>query len=116
MSDYIEKNRIPEMTNISSKARKAAPTCASAQLSMRCAERLWDQEKKVMYLDLTISGTLSEPEMFDFGVSAQAIRDYGHRNENMTKQYIDYMPAKVNRANRNTSKNNLLLGAEEGEE
>lgn len=37
---------------------------------------------------------------YDDGVSIQTIRDYlGHNNENMTKQYIDYMPKRIEQAN-----------------
>lgn len=37
---------------------------------------------------------------YDDGVSLQTIRDYlGHVSENMTKQYVDYMPRKIARAN-----------------
>lgn len=37
---------------------------------------------------------------YDNEVSIQTIRDYlGHNNENMTRQYIDYMPKKVEKAN-----------------
>ena len=38
--------------------------------------------------------------LYDNGVSIQTIRDYlGHNNENMTKQYIDYMPKRIEQAN-----------------
>ena len=38
---------------------------------------------------------------YDEGVSIQTIRDYlGHNNENMTKQYIDYMPKRIEQANK----------------
>ena len=37
---------------------------------------------------------------YDEHVSMQAIRDYlGHENEEMTRQYIDYMPYKIAKAN-----------------
>lgn len=39
-------------------------------------------------------------EFYDNGVSIQTVRDYlGHTTENMTKQYIDYMPKKIAKAN-----------------
>lgn len=38
--------------------------------------------------------------LFKHGVSIQAIRDYlGHNSEDMTKQYIDYLPAQLEEAN-----------------
>ena len=49
-------------------------------------------------------------ELFDTGASLQAIRDYhGHRNENMTRSYIDYMPGKVDKANTSYFKNTDTL-------
>ncbi|MDD3417747.1 MAG: tyrosine-type recombinase/integrase, partial [Lachnospiraceae bacterium] len=37
---------------------------------------------------------------YEDGVSIQTIRDYlGHFNEEMTKQYIDYMPRRIAKAN-----------------
>ena len=37
---------------------------------------------------------------YDNDVSIQSVRDYlGHDNEEMTKQYIDYMPQKISKAN-----------------
>ena len=37
---------------------------------------------------------------YDSGVSLQSIRDYlGHLYDEMTRQYIDYMPKKVEQAN-----------------
>lgn len=39
-------------------------------------------------------------KFFDSGVSIQTIRDYlGHRNDDMTKQYIDYAKEKIEEAN-----------------
>lgn len=51
---------------------------------------------------------------YDEGVSIQTIRDYlGHNNENMTKQYIDYMPKRIEQANKeyfNQAENLLATG------
>lgn len=51
---------------------------------------------------------------YDDGVSIQTIRDYlGHNNENMTKQYIDYMPKRIEQANMeyfNQTENLLATG------
>ena len=39
-------------------------------------------------------------KMYDNGVSLQAVRDYlGHKEEDMTKQYLDYFPEKIDKAN-----------------
>ena len=39
-------------------------------------------------------------EYYESGVSIQAVRDYlGHDHEDMTRQYIDYMPRKLDMAN-----------------
>ena len=38
---------------------------------------------------------------YDTGVSIQGVRDYlGHRYEEMTQQYLDYMPKKIDKANK----------------
>lgn len=39
-------------------------------------------------------------DFYDTGVSIQGVRDYlGHRYEEMTQQYLDYMPKKIDKAN-----------------
>ena len=39
-------------------------------------------------------------EYYESGVSIQAVRDYlGHDHEDMTRQYIDYMPRRLDDAN-----------------
>lgn len=52
-------------------------------------------------------------KFYDDGVSIQTIRDYlGHVAEEMTKQYIDYMPKKIAKANDRyfeNSENNIAL-------
>ena len=51
---------------------------------------------------------------YDNGVSIQSVRDYlGHNHEEMTRQYIDYMPKKLATANEEyfkKSENNLASG------
>lgn len=51
--------------------------------------------------------------LYDDGVSIQTIRDYmGHFTEDMTKQYVDYMPKKIEKANEDYFKkpgNNLAM-------
>ena len=50
---------------------------------------------------------------YDDGVSIQTVRDYlGHFTEDMTKQYVDYMTKKVEKANEDYFKkpgNNLAM-------
>lgn len=37
---------------------------------------------------------------YDNGVSLQGVRDYlGHADEEMTQQYVDFMPKRIDRAN-----------------
>ena len=56
---------------------------------------------------------------YDGGVSLQSIRDYlGHLYDEMTRQYIDYMPKKVEQANIeyfSVSENNLAACLKRGE-
>ena len=117
MSDYIEKNRIGNDEYIFKNKKGGAYYASTFRSQMQRLCRAYGiGEGDYVFRPHDFRHTVGT-EMFDFGVSLQAIRDYhGHRNENMTKQYIDYMPAKVNRANKEYFKDNLLLGAEEGEE
>lgn len=52
-------------------------------------------------------------QFYDDGVPIQTIRDYlGHVAEEMTKQYVDYMPKKIEKANDNyfdKPENNIAL-------
>ena len=37
--------------------------------------------------------------LYDAGISIQAVRDYlGHKEDDMTRQYIDYMPKRLDAA------------------
>lgn len=51
---------------------------------------------------------------YDSGISIQAVRDYlGHDYESMTRQYVDYMPKKLDKANEEYFSNpEFSLGAE----
>lgn len=52
---------------------------------------------------------------YDTGVSIQSVRDYlGHTYEEMTEQYIDYMPKKIERASEEYFGGNSLLAAMKG--
>ena len=49
-------------------------------------------------------------KMYDNGVSLQAVRDYlGHKEEDMTKQYLDYFPEKIDAANEEYFKGDSLV-------
>ena len=49
---------------------------------------------------------------YDTGVSIQGVRDYlGHRYEEMTQQYLDYMPKKIDQANEDYFSRNKSLAA-----
>lgn len=51
--------------------------------------------------------------MYDNGVSVQAVRDYlGHKDEDMTKQYLDYIPEKIDKANEEYFKEGSVLAGE----
>lgn len=52
---------------------------------------------------------------YDTGVSLQSVRDYlGHTYEEMTEQYIDYMPKKIEKASEEYFGGNSLLAAMKG--
>lgn len=49
---------------------------------------------------------------YDTGVSLQSIRDYlGHDYEEMTQQYVDYMPKKIDKANEEYFSQNSSLAS-----
>ena len=51
-------------------------------------------------------------KLYDDGTSIQGIRDYlGHKEEDMTKQYIDFVPKKIDKAGEEYFRNNASLGA-----
>lgn len=51
-------------------------------------------------------------KLYDEGTSIQGIRDYlGHKEEDMTKQYIDFVPKKIDKAGEEYFKNNASLGS-----
>lgn len=57
--------------------------------------------------------------LYDRGVSIESIRDYlGHREEDMTKQYIDYIPQKIEQKSEEyfQSENNLSGKTKRGKE
>ena len=56
-------------------------------------------------------------QFYDTGVPLQSIRDYlGHDYEEMTEQYIDYMPKKIARASDEFFSTNSLLATMRGGE
>ena len=49
--------------------------------------------------------------MYDSGASLQAVRDFlGHLEEDMTKQYLDYIPEQIEAANEDYFTSNSLAG------
>ena len=56
--------------------------------------------------------------LYAHGASIQAARDYlGHENEQMTLQYLDYMPTKIRNANEEyfgVPENNLAASLKKG--
>ena len=49
--------------------------------------------------------------MYDSGASLQAVRDFlGHLEEDMTKQYLDYIPEQIEAANEDYFTSNSLVG------
>ena len=53
-------------------------------------------------------------DLYEAGISLQAIRDYhGHRDENMTRQYVDYIPDKVEQKSRDYFSNHSFFTRED---
>lgn len=112
------------------KAALELEQCDSLEQALRIAENLdcysYDPQMYSMasyarYLFRELEFNIDDPafatlasSFYDEGVSIQTIRDYlGHNNENMTKQYIDYMPKRIEQANKeyfNQAENLLATG------
>ena len=101
LQEYIEKKQIQreEFVFKSKKGRAYDASTFTAQVKRLC----WKYEvggSEYIFRPHDYRHTVAT-EMFDEGVSLQAIREYhGHRDESMTRQYIDYMPGRVDKANK----------------
>lgn len=100
MTDYIEKNQITPEEYIFKSAKGQAYHVGTFTKQMieelqRCGIHCEEYRFKSHDYRHTVATSL-----YAHGASLQAIRDYlGHDHEEMTMQYIDYLPEKINEAN-----------------
>ena len=100
MDIYLQKYEIGSNDYIFQNKRGGACSYASFRYRMlKCCEK--NQIKNGEYLFKSHDYRHTVATMYyDNDVSIQSVRDYlGHDNEEMTKQYIDYMPQKISKAN-----------------
>lgn len=109
MQDYIHKNhRLPHQYVFQGKDGQAYPAgtfCIQMkkicqEYGIRCGDYIFrshDYRHSVA------------TRLYDEGASLQAVRDFlGHLEEDMTKQYLDYIPQKINAANEKYFETNSL--------
>ena len=98
MKDYIRKNRIKPKEYIFKNQSGGAYRYAAfmKEFQKKCAQ-IGMAEFGYVFQSHDYRHTLAT-RFYDDGVSLQTIRDYlGHDTEEMTLQYIDYMPRKIDK-------------------
>ncbi len=100
MRAYIERNQIMPGEYVFQNAKGGAfdVNTFSKQMVTKC------RELGISCGDYTFRSHdyrhMVATSLYAHGASLQAVRDYlGHKDENMTKQYLDYIPEKIDKAN-----------------
>lgn len=100
MKSFIKKNRIrpEEYVFQNSKGGAFDVNTFSKQMIKKCKE-LGISCSEYTFRSHDYRHTVAT-SLYAHGASVQAIRDYlGHKSEEMTKQYLDYIPEKIDKAN-----------------
>lgn len=119
MQVYLNKNRIAKEDYIFQNRKGGAfsKSTFNEQMKKYCAA-CDIQNGEYLFKSHDYRHTVAT-NLYDHGVSRQGIRDYlGHNYEEMTMQYIDYMPKKIARRNEeyfSDEKNSLLSYVQKGE-
>ena len=119
MQVYLNKNRIAKEDYIFQNRKGGAfsKSTFNEQMKKYCAA-CDVQNGEYLFKSHDYRHTVAT-NLYDHGVSRQGIRDYlGHNYEEMTMQYIDYMPKKIARRNEeyfSDEKNSLLSYVQKGE-
>ncbi len=119
MQVYLNKNRIAKEDYIFQNRKGGAfsKSTFNEQMKKYCAA-CDIQNREYLFKSHDYRHTVAT-NLYDHGVSRQGIRDYlGHNYEEMTMQYIDYMPKKIARRNEeyfSDEKNSLLSYVQKGE-
>lgn len=114
MQWYIEKNHIRSKEYIFKSQNGGAYRVGSFMKTFKYhCEKNQIQNGEYLFKSHDFRHTLAT-KFYDDGVTLQTIRDYlGHVTDQMTKQYIDYMPNRVVKANQEFfQENNLAAGLE----
>lgn len=100
MQIYMEKNRIHANDYVFQAKQGGAYRYGSFLKTFRCyCKKYQISGGEFLFKSHDYRHTLAT-NFYDKGTSIQTIRDYlGHVTENMTKQYVDYMPKKIAQAN-----------------
>ena len=119
MQVYLNKNRIAKEDYIFQNRKGGAFSKATFNEQMKKYCAACDiQNREYLFKSHDYRHTVAT-NLYDHGVSRQGIRDYlGHNYEEMTMQYIDYMPKKIARRNEeyfSDEKNSLLSYVQKGE-
>lgn len=114
MDIYIQKNKIQAKSYLFKSTNGGAYRVGSFYRTFKAnCERYEIANSEYVFKSHDYRHTLAT-RFYDDGVSIQTIRDYlGHVTEDMTKQYIDYLPKKITKANEeyfNKPENNLAAG------
>ena len=119
MQVYLNKNRIAKEDYIFQNRKGGAFSKSTFNEQMKKYCVACDiQNREYLFKSHDYRHTVAT-NLYDHGVSRQGIRDYlGHNYEEMTMQYIDYMPKKIERRNVeyfSDEKNSLLSYVQKGE-
>lgn len=98
MREYIEKNNIGANEYVFSNQRGGAYSAGKFSKEMKAFLEEAGIDKEYLFKAHDFRHGVATG-LHDSGASLQTIRDYlGHNDENMTKQYIDFVPAKIDKA------------------
>ena len=100
MQKYIQKNKIPAKSYVFKSTDGSAYRVGTFISNFKqCCKTHKIANGEYVFKSHDYRHTLAT-RFYDDGVSMQTIRDYlGHVTENMTKEYVDYMPKKLDQAN-----------------
>ena len=119
MQVYLKKHRIAADSYIFQNTHGGAYHSGTFRSQMvKCCRELGIQGGEYMFQSHDYRHGVAT-YFYDSGVSIQGVRDYlGHAYEEMTRQYIDYMPDKLDRSNKEfftKPGNSLMARLKEGD-
>lgn len=99
MQVYLKKHSIEADSYVFQNKKGGAYQSMTFRSQMiRCCRELGIQDVEYLFRSHDYRHGVAT-RFYDSGVSIQGVRDYlGHAYEEMTRQYIDYMPERLDRA------------------